>query len=229
MSAANRHTIAPAPPDALELLGVSPAGARILRYFVLRPQAEPHAREIQRVLGLGGRSLQRELARMAALGVLERRELGRRVQYRPVPTSQVWRAIRLLAGQVADPTPLLQAAFADVAGVEAAFLFGSAASGTARPDSDIDVLVVEGPRCDRKKMLSHVTEAAMLLGRDVNAIRYTAQSLAERLGDAGHPAWPFVRAVITGPKRWVAGSPDAIAPLVTAAGLDRDILTDAAA
>jgi predicted nucleotidyltransferase len=206
--------------DALDLLGISPAGARVLRYFLVRPDARPHARQLQRVLGLGGRSLQRETERMLALGVLERLREGRLVRYSVVEDSRVWRAIRLLASDAMDPTPLLHVALADVPGIQTAFIFGSSADGTQREDSDIDVLVLEDPTLDRKKLLRQIGEVELLLGREVNVVCYTPQSLAQRLGDRRHPAWSFVRNMITGPRRLLVGSLATIAALATAAGMD---------
>ena len=48
---------------------------------------------------------------------------------------------------------------------------------------------------------------------------YTARALGDRLGDPHNPAWGFVREVLQGPKRWVAGDDSVIAPLAAAAGV----------
>lgn len=203
--------------DALELLGVAPAAARILRYFLIRRGARPHARELQRVLRLGGASLQREMERLVGLGALERFEEGRRVRYQVVPDSPVWRAVGILESASTDLAPLVQDAVVDVPGVLAAFIFGSMARGTQRDDSDIDVFVLEDPSVDRRKLLGRLAEVALLVGREVNAVRYTPQALGERLGDPTHPAWQFVRDTLAGPKRWVAGDASDIGPLAAAA------------
>lgn len=214
--------------DTLDLLGISPAASRIIRYFLIRPEARPHARELQRVLDLGGASLQRELGRMVDLGALQKESEGRRTHYRVVEESPVWKALRVLGASSSDPGPLLRDALADVPGVYAAFIFGSTAKGEQREDSDIDVLVVQDPEADHRKLLRHLAEAGLILGREVNAMRYTPQALAERLGDRSHPAWSFVRHVLSGPKRWIAGAASAIAPIAVAAGLSTDDLAGAA-
>ncbi len=208
-----------APTDPFESLGISAAAASILRYFLLRPEERPHARKIQRVLGLGGASLQRELLRLTALGALLRSKEGRRVHFSIAPDSPLWTAFRIIMGTTSDPTALVRDALRDVPGVKAAFLFGSTARGNQRSDSDVDLLVIETPTVDRRKLLRQLAEAGMLSGREMNTIRYTLQTLSERLGDPDHPGAGFVREVLTGPKRWVAGSASAIAPVATAAGL----------
>ena len=205
--------------DTLDLLGLAPAAARILRYFLIRPGAGPHARELQRLLRLGGGSLQRELARLISLGALERVEEGRRVRYRAVRDSPIWRAVGLLESASSDPVPLVQDAIVDVPGIHAAFVFGSTALGTQREDSDIDVFVIEDPDVDRRKLLGQLAEVELLIGREVNAVRYTPQALEERLGDPAHPASKFVLEALNGPKRWVAGDASALRPLAAAAGV----------
>ncbi|MDP2956212.1 MAG: nucleotidyltransferase domain-containing protein [Longimicrobiales bacterium] len=157
---------------------------------------------------------------MLALGVLERAREGRLVRYSVVEDSRVWGAIRLMARDAKDPTPLLRAALADVPGIQTAFIFGSTADGTQRGDSDIDVLVLEDPTVDRKKMLRQIGEVELLLRREINAVCYTPLSLAQRLGDRRHPAWSFVRSVITGPRRLLVGSLATIVALAIAAGMD---------
>jgi predicted nucleotidyltransferase/DNA-binding transcriptional ArsR family regulator len=203
--------------DALQLLGLAPSAARILRYYVLRPHALPHARELQRLLRLGGSSLQRELARLGQLGALTRVEDGRRVRYQAAAGSPVWKAVRLLEGASTDPVPLVEGALVDVPGVRAAFVFGSTARGTHQADSDVDVFVIEGSNANPRRMLTQLSEAGLLLGREVNAVRYTPESLAERLSDASHPAFRFVRDALMGPKRWVAGDPAEVAAVAEAA------------
>jgi predicted nucleotidyltransferase len=216
MSTGDHHTSLG---DALGLLGIAPAAARILRYFLIRQGAEPHARELQRVLRLGGASLQRELERLLALGALERRRDGRRVHYRAVAESPVWRALSILEAASADPTELLRNALTDVPGVLAAFVFGSTASGTQRTDSDIDLFVVEDAGVDRRKLMAQLAAVELLVGREVDAVRYTPQALGERLGDREHPAFAFVREVLLGPKRWVSGAAAVLTPLAAVAGV----------
>ncbi|MGQ0814820.1 MAG: nucleotidyltransferase domain-containing protein [Gemmatimonadota bacterium] len=205
--------------DPLETLGVPSAAVQILRYFLVRPDGRPHARELRRVLRLSGASLDRELDRLVSLGCLVRLREGNRVRYAAVLSSRVWAAARLLAGDTSDPVPLLQNAMADVPGVHAAFVFGSVARGTPGSESDIDLFVVEDSSLDRKKLLRQLAEVESITDREVNPIRYTPQTLAERLGRRDHPAFRFLRDTLTGPKRWVAGAASAIQPLVTAAGI----------
>ncbi|MFH1764422.1 MAG: nucleotidyltransferase domain-containing protein [Gemmatimonadota bacterium] len=198
---------------------MAPAAASIIRYFLIRPEGCPHGREIQRVLGLGGASVQRELERLVSLGALARTQKGRRVHFAMGPNAQFWAALSLLVGITSDPTQLIQDALKGLSGVRAAFLFGSTAEGNQRDDSDVDLFVLEVPEADHRPLLRQVAAAASLLGREVNTLRYTDKSIADRLGDSSHPGATFIREVLEGPKQWLVGSPAPLLLLAAAAGI----------
>ncbi|MDB4873934.1 MAG: putative nucleotidyltransferase [Gemmatimonadetes bacterium] len=210
------------PVTMLDALGVPTSAEKTVRYFATHPTAHPYARELQRTLGLGGASAQRDLDHLTEIGALKRVVDGRLVRYVAQPSSRFWRGIRLLIADPSNPAELLRDSLCDVEGVTAAFVFGSSAKGTARPDSDIDVFVVEGVAADPKALHRQLGEAAVLLGREVNPTRYTLEKLAERLGNHALPGSRFVREVLTGPKQWVAGTPDALTPVALAAGISVD-------
>jgi len=208
--------------DTLELLGLSPALGRILRFYFARPEARTHQRALQRMLDLGSASVQRELERLQQLGVLESEKEGVRVVYTVIQDSPEWLALRELQATSRDLVPLLRDALVDVEGVMAAFVFGSVARGTHREDSDVDLFVLEGPDFDRRRFYLQLTEVGLLVDRRVNPIRYTPLELGERLGNASHPSRGFLREVLGGEKLWIAGSPSALGPIIAAAGLTRE-------
>lgn len=88
--------------------------------------------------------------------------------------------------------------------IEGAFVFGSHAAGTARPDSDIDLLlVVADPRDDRLlETLGALDGAAARLGRRIEPIVTTAEEWRRRrlAGDR------FVNRVDTEPRVALKGS-----------------------
>jgi predicted nucleotidyltransferase len=200
---------------AFALLGVSPSLASLIRYFTVRPQAHPHLRLLQHRLGLGSASVQRDLKRLATAGVLRasRDPEQRTVHYGVVP-HRFWVVARALVAASDEPATLLREALRDVPGVEAAFLFGSSATGAAQPESDVDVLVV-GDAVDARALYRNLFEVGQVLDRQVNTLRYTRAILAQRLASGAE----FPRSVLEGPKIWLAGDPAAIAPIAAAAGV----------
>src|ERR1043165_5076609 len=86
----------------LGAIGVPDATARLLSYFARNPSARPTVRELQRTLGIGSASAQRDLARLVAAKAVRAVEDGRLLRYAPRMDSDLWPAIRLLIGVAPD-------------------------------------------------------------------------------------------------------------------------------
>lgn len=200
--------------DPLVVLGLTESLAQILRYFALRPHARPHLRELQRELGISSASSQRDLARLVELGILQRVTEGRSIRYTVAEKAGLWAPLRALVGEASDPVVLVREALRGLSGVDAAFVYGSTAAGAARADSDVDLFVV-GDSIDTRALHRALAEAGLLMGREVNPVRYTRTQLAARLAAGTR----FVREALAGPKAWVAGTPSAVAPIAIAAGV----------
>lgn len=183
------------------LLG-SEARARLLAHFVANPESRHHVRALERLTGIGKRSLHAELARLDAMGLVHREREGRRVVYVRSGYSAEWSAIERLVGTYAIPL-LLRAALAEVPGVKAAFIFGSLARGDARPDSDVDLLVYGDDIADGD--LGRATlDAGVVLERRLDVKDYdTARFIRDNA-----PGKSFLHPALTGPKVWLIGSED---------------------
>lgn len=190
------------------LLG-SPALARLVAHFVLHPSPGMHFRALQRHTELPNRSLQIQLSRLQALGVVTRRQEGRRVAFQAKPEAPLWSALRLTVRLVADPAELLRDALAGAPGIEAAFVYGSTAGGDSRPDSDVDLLVI-GSLQDSGSLAARTMEVSAVLQREVNVARYSAADLKAGL-QAGSL---FLTQVLSAPKRWVVGDPKSLSRMV---------------
>ena len=177
----------------------SEARARLLAHFVVHPESREHVRSLERHTGLGKRSLQAELARLEAMGLVRREREGRRVLYVRSGYTPQWRAIEALVGEYGIPL-LLRDALADVPGIEAAFIFGSLARGDARPDSDVDLLIYGDPELSA---LGHaVGDLALVLDRRLDVKTYDrARFIRDNRFGAS-----FLPSALAGPKLWLTGS-----------------------
>lgn len=203
-----------ASPDPLALLGWPASLIKLVRYFALHPNDRMRFRELQQKLGLGGQSVTRDLARLVAVGALQRIDDGDVTRYAVAPNPRIWSALLGLVRELSNPVTLVKEAFRDVHGVDAAFIYGSVARCEAGQDSDIDIFVV-GDRIDRPALYANLAELGVVLGKEVNSIRYSKAELAHRLAAKTR----FIREVLGGEKLWVAGNEGEIAPLATAAGV----------
>jgi predicted nucleotidyltransferase len=173
---------------------------RLVTHFLLHPEHRLHFRALQRHTELSVHSLQREVARLESLGLIRREVEGRNVFFVPVGDHPSWDALRTLVREHAHPAEVLRDALRDIAGIEAAFVFGSFARENPRPDSDVDLFVVSDDAAQRT-LGEALLEAQVLLGRAVDMKRYTPSKLARRFRDNT----AFVRDVLAGPKEWLVG------------------------
>ncbi len=207
---ASRRSPRPRKSDSLlAALLSSPALARLVAHFVLHPDQVLHFRALQRHTAVPNRSLQTALARLEVLGVVTRRAEGRYVTFQANTAAPLWGALRQVVRTVADPTELLRDALADVAGLDAVFIYGSTARGDVRPDSDVDLFVV-GELPDASALAARTMEVSALLEREVNVSRYSRAELKARR----HAGSSFLERVRSGSKRWVLGNPRHWARLV---------------
>lgn len=208
--------------EPLALLGLPASLVDVLRFATLHPDEPLYLRRLEQFFGARSASFQRDLRRLEALGAIAKvpkdKADARRVSYAVVRAWPLWPAMRKLVAELSDPLVLVQEALRGISGVEAAFVYGSYASGRATAESDLDVFVF-GDAVDARAMRRSLNELSILLGREVNPIVYSRLKLAERLSanDGGNRR--FLKDVLTGPKAWVAGAADAIAPIAIAAGI----------
>jgi predicted nucleotidyltransferase len=185
--------------DRLSSFLGSEARARLLAHFVVHPESREHVRSLERHTGLGKRSLQVELARLEAMGLVRREREGRRVLYLRSGYTPQWRAIEALVGEYGIPL-LLRDALAEVPGIEAAFIFGSLARGDARPDSDIDLLIYGDP--EHGRLGRAIGDLAMVLDRRLDVKTFDR---VDFIRDNRHGA-SFLPVALAGPRLWLIGS-----------------------
>lgn len=174
---------------------------RLLTHFVLHPEDRLHFRALKQRTGLGTGSLQRELARLEGLGLIARTEEGGKVYYQPIWEHPSWRAIRTLLREHADLMDVLRDALSGVSGIKAAFVYGSTVRGDTRPDSDIDLFIIE-EGMPLHEIGRATAEAQSLLDREIDLRWYTPDTLSQRLARGSG----FLRRVLGGPKAWLIGA-----------------------
>ncbi|MBC7802670.1 MAG: nucleotidyltransferase domain-containing protein [Candidatus Parcubacteria bacterium] len=144
---------------------------RVLSLLFLRPGDRFHVRMISRLTGIPAGSLHRELRVLSEAGLLNAERVGNQIHYSANESSPVFHELAAVLDKTAGAPPTLQQAAAGYAveppagtlaipelelaaacrryKVKKMALFGSAARGELRPDSDVDLLVefkpMQGP------------------------------------------------------------------------------------
>jgi predicted nucleotidyltransferase len=176
---------------------------RVVVHFAARPGSNLHFRALERRLGLSRQSLKNALDRLEELGLVTRSEERQRVHYRASDHSG-WNALRDLIRAFAAPAEVVGDLFRGIPGVRGAFVFGSAATGRMRADSDVDVFVI-GENADAGALGMASMEAGMVLGRDIDLKHYTPADVRAERARAGTS---YVKRVLDGVIQWAIGSPE---------------------
>ena len=173
--------------------------------FGLRTE-ERHVRELARQSGCSFSAVQREMEKLAQLGLVVPRVSGNRTYFRSNEQHPFYPEMRSLVRKSSGLREALTEALAD-APIQAAFIFGSEAAGTAKEGSDVDVLVIGTISMRDVVGKLHALEGE--LGREINPHVFSAEELAKRVRQKDH----FVTTVLREPKVFLIGDADELARL----------------
>jgi predicted nucleotidyltransferase len=186
----------------------SPYRRQVLATLFLRPDERFHVRELERITGVSAGSLHRELKAMAESGLLLREKSGNQVFYKANAGSPIYEELAAIFRKTMGLTSLLQDALADLdQKIDAAFIFGSMASGRQSAGSDLDICVLgEVSLLDVVKALSPVQKE---LRREINPVVMSTKKFA----NLSRKKDRFVTRVLSEPTLFVKASKDELAKL----------------
>jgi predicted nucleotidyltransferase len=150
---------------------------RILARTLLAPDREFYLRELVRATGLAPRTVQVELDRLVAAEILLERRSGNRRYLRANERHPLYRPLRELLVKSEGLVGVLREVLG-TDGIQVAFVFGSMADGTARSDSDIDLLIVGD--VGLREVVGRLAAAQDQLGREVNPVVWTREEFERR-------------------------------------------------
>lgn len=163
----------------------------ILGWLLGHPDEEFFLRQIVRQSGLSPGSVQRELSHLVGAGLVTRRQDGRQVYFRADRQSPVFAELQSLFVKTAGLVEVLRSALAPLADrITVCFVYGSAARGELRNDSDIDLFVIGGVAFG--EVVEVLGEAQRALGREINATVYSPDEFRARVASGNH----FVTSVL---------------------------------
>jgi predicted nucleotidyltransferase len=186
-----------------------PAARRALLAELLPEGRGLHLGELARRIAVRPSTLQRDLARLVAAGILERRRDGNRILFRADEACPFLPELRGLVRKTAGLAEVLAAALEPIAGrIRVAILFGSLARGEARSQSDVDLLVVGAATPSEVSRSLAPTRAN--LGREINPVVMSPEELLRLVKEKrAFPCHP-----LAGAKVFVLGTAHDLAKLL---------------
>ena len=199
---------------------------RVLAVLFGQPQRSFYANELIGLAQSGSGSVQRELARLEASGLVTVHRIGNQKHYQANRAAPIFEELRGIVLKTFGVVDVLRATLAPLWPlVEVAFIYGSLAKGTEHAGSDIDLMVI-GSLPSNAELLEALLPAQTQLGRAVNPTLYTQDEFAQRVRDGKS----FILRVLEQPKILVKGSEHDIVQLGGAGepGADRQTESGAA-
>lgn len=175
----------------------------ILALLFGRPDEAFYLRQVARETGAGVGAVQRELAGLTRAGLITRTPRGIQVFFQADRSSPVFSEIKSLMEKTTGLADVVRSALAelDARGLVAfAFLYGSVATGTHGPSSDVDLMIIGDTKL--LELIPAVREAQDRLGREINPTVYPVAELQDRLKARDH----FISRVLERPKIMLIGT-----------------------
>ena len=174
----------------------------VLRALFGHAERRFYQRQLIRMLGAGTGAVQRELATLVEAGIVTRTVEGRQTYFQVNADSPVFAELRALIRKTFGVVEVLRNALQPLtSSIRLAFIYGSVAAGNEKAGSDIDLLVV-GDQISLDDVVSALSEAQQLTGREVNPSVYPSAEFRRKLTEGQH----FLTRVIRGPKLFLMGS-----------------------
>jgi predicted nucleotidyltransferase len=167
---------------------------RLLSLLLLQPERSWALQELAQALGAPPSSVHRELVRAEGAGIIRRDATARPHRFQAATDDPFNEPlVDLLRRSVGVEEQLRDAL--DRPEVLAAAIYGSWASGTRRPDSDIDVIVIGD--ADLRELRRHVRPIGKEAGRAVDLAVFSAEELQRLVAENASFVCRLLEAPIT--------------------------------
>jgi len=186
--------------DSIERIFPNRALLEVLGLLLLHPAEEFYQSEIVRRSGRTLLQVQRALRRIEDAGLVQTTRRGNRAYYTANQAHPVYEELKgLVLKTVAFGDALREGLESVRDKIQMACIFGSVASGTEGPASDVDLLVVGD--ISSRKLAGVIGPLSRGLNREVNQVVYTPAEFRKRLAEGDR----FTTDLIAGQLIWLIG------------------------
>lgn len=178
---------------------------KVLGLLLMRPDQQIHLRELARVIGAAPGTLKKELDALCEAGLLRAERVGNQVRFCANTAHPVFPELQALIRKTIGLVDALRLSLAPLAGrIDAAFVFGSMASGTESAGSDIDLMVVGD--AGFAEIVDATYAAQATLGREINPKVMSASEWQAKKAERN----AFLQDVLNKPRIMLIGDADAL-------------------
>jgi predicted nucleotidyltransferase len=181
----------------------------ILAMLYTNSDEQFYLRRIARETGGGLGPVQRELKLLTNAGIVTQQYMDNHVYYQANQNCPIYHELKGIVVKTAGLTDILRFAFEPIADrIEAAFIYGSFASGNENRRSDVDLIIL-GP-VSFAEISAALAGAQEKLQREINFAVYSEEEFKKRLKIKDH----FIKSLMENPRIFIISNNDELTRLV---------------
>jgi len=182
-----------------KLLG-SKLRAEVLGWLFLHPDERYFVRQLKGLLDEDSTNISRELARLEKMDILTCQTEGRQKYYQVNHKCPVFSELEGLVRKTAGLADMLRDILKPLSKkIKIAFIYGSLAKGSAKSQSDVDLMVIGS--CAFAEVVEVLMPVQDRLGREVNPSVYPVEEFQKKVAVEHH----FIKTVLSGHKIFLIG------------------------
>ena len=183
----------------IEKLFSSKARVEILKLFFFNPESSFYQRQISKLSGQSLRAVQREVARLESLGIIEKSIHGNRIYYKVNKNCPIFKDLKNILLKSVGIAQVLKENLKD-SNIQVAFIYGSYARGEENLLSDIDLMVIG--KISSRELSRLLSRLKRELIREINYVVFPLKEFKERVKQKDH----FLNSVLKDKKIFIIGN-----------------------
>lgn len=188
--------------DILNLILGSKARSEIFRVIFGNASKEHYVRDLHRQTSIPSVShISTEITKLLKAGLVKVRKDGNRSYYSANTSHPLFPEIRSLVEKTTGFHALLKTALTH-SEIKIAFIFGSVASGKAKPESDLDLFVIGD--IGLRKLSNLLDGLSERIGREINPQVMPEKEFAKKISNKNH----FITSLLDSDKQFLIGDED---------------------
>jgi len=185
----------------------SRARVDVLKLFFFNPENSFYQRQISKLSGQSIRGVQREVARLEELGIIEKSIEGNRIYYKVNKNCPIFKELKNILFKSVGIAQVLKGHLKSDE-IKVAFIYGSYARNKESLLSDIDLMVI-GKISSRE--LSHLlSKPKKELMREINYVVFSPKEFKERIRQKDH----FLNSVLKDRKIFIVGDTNELKAII---------------
>lgn len=171
----------------------------IFELYFSHPEKKYYLRELERILYLPVQNIRRELVNLEKDGVFKKEKAGNQVYYFLNSESPIFSELKKIVSKTIGIESQLKDALSNAGNINAAFIFGSFASGKENLLSDIDIMIIG--EVNENILIKNISALEEKIKREINYHIFGKSEFAKRIKENE----PFLKGILSKPTIFLIG------------------------